>query len=64
MQQNNSFKLQYKQTPEGVGNDTIFRHPFLFRYRKMLVTWWNANENCEAILGGQNAGFALLSLHI
>ena len=22
--------------------------------------WWNANENCEAILGGQNAGFALL----
>ncbi len=21
--------------------------------------WWNANENCEAILGGQNAGFAL-----
>jgi len=25
----------------------------------MLVTWWDANENCEAILGGQNAGFAL-----
>ena len=22
--------------------------------------WWKANENCEAILGGQNAGFALL----
>jgi hypothetical protein len=26
----------------------------------MLVMWWKANENCEAILGGQNAGFALL----
>ena len=24
--------------------------------------WWYANENCEAILGGQNAGFALLFL--
>ena len=34
--------------------------PTLFWHRKMLVKWWNANENCEAILGGQNAGFALL----
>ena len=28
--------------------------------RKVLETWCDANENCEAILGGQNAGFALL----
>ena len=27
-------------------------------YRKMLVALREANENCEAILGGQNAGFA------
>ena len=26
----------------------------------MLVMWWDANENCKAILGGQNVGFALL----
>ena len=29
-------------------------------YRKMLVALRKANENCEAILGGQNAGFALI----
>ena len=32
--------------------------PFLV-YTKMLAIWWDSNENCEAILGGQNAGFAL-----
>ena len=31
-------------------------------YRKMLVTQRAANENCGAILGGQNAGFALFGV--
>ena len=36
----------------------LSRVPFLC-IRKVLETWCDANENCEAILGGQNAGFAL-----
>lgn len=31
-----------------------------FTYRKIFVKQSEANKNCKAILGGQNAGFALI----
>lgn len=32
----------------------------LFCAWKVLVTCWNANENCEAIFGGKNAGLPFM----